>query len=147
MDGDRLSGAALLLCSLYIGYEAFQLPFGTVRQPDSGFFPLLIALALFCSSGLILLGTLRRQGVRDPLQPWDGTGRVLIVVGALVVYALVLNRLGYLVATCLIMILLLRGLEGLRWGATLGVAVPAVVASYGTFRWLGVPLPQGILPL
>jgi hypothetical protein len=45
------------------------------------------------------------------------------------------------------MLLLLRGLERVGWLASLAVTAAAVVASYALFRWLGVPLPPGIVPL
>jgi putative tricarboxylic transport membrane protein len=145
MEADRLSGALLFALGLYIGYEALKLPFGGIHQPDSGFFPSLIALLLLCSSGLTLLATRRNEHVKETLR--FGTFRVWIAVVALILYVVVLNRLGYLVSTFLMMVLLLRGLERLNWRTTLGVAFPAVVSSYIVFRWLGVPLPPGIIPL
>ena len=147
MDGDRLSGLLLFLLGSYISYEALKLPVGGLRQPDSGFFPLGIGLSLLCLSGLILLGTLRPGRVRAPLQFGEGMGRIVVVIVAQVLYVVVLNRLGYLMATFLIMMLLLKGVERLKWGTTLGVALPAGAVSYVMFRWLGVPLPQGIIPL
>lgn len=145
MDADRLSGALLFALGLYIAYEALKLPLGGMRQPDAGFFPSLIALSLLCSSGLTLLATRRNEHVKET--PRFGTFRVWIAVVALILYVVVLNRVGYLVSTFFMMVLLLQGLERLGWRTTLGVAFPAVVSSYIVFRWLGVPLPPGIIPL
>lgn len=145
MDADRLSGTLLFALGLYIAYEALKLPFGGIHQPDTGFFPSLIALSLLCSSGLTLLATRRNEHVKETLR--FGTFRVWIAVIALILYVVILNRLGYLVSTFLMMVLLLRGLERLDWRTTLWVAFPAVVSSYFVFRWLGVPLPPGIIPL
>ncbi len=147
MDGDRLSGLLLFALALYIGYEASKLPIGSVNQPDSGFFPMGIALALLVLSALIFLETCASEHVAEPVRFGERAGRVWISVAALIVYALILNRLGYLVSTLLAMLLLLKGVEQLRWRTTLWAAFPAVIASYFLFRWLGVPLPRGILPL
>jgi hypothetical protein len=147
MDGDRLSGVLLFAVGLYLAYEALKLPFGTVRQPDAGFFPLCIAVSLAFLSGFIFLGTFMSEHVGEPLRFREGMPSVLITVLALILYIFVLNLLGYLISTLAIMILLLKGVERLGWQRSLWVAVPTVTVSYFIFRWLGVPLPRGIIPL
>jgi putative tricarboxylic transport membrane protein len=68
--------------------------------------------------------------------------RVLLLFGALVVYVVVLPPLGFLVATALFVLALLRTLGGYSW--TRSLALTAVVAGAGDviFRqWLNMPLP------
>ena len=65
---------------------------------------------------------------------------------AFVVYALVLNKAGFVLATIAIMLLVMRGLGGMSWKQALLIAVPSVVFSYVAFVQLGVPLPRGPLP-
>jgi hypothetical protein len=58
----------------------------------------------------------------------------------------VLERLGFLLATFILMVLLLRAIEAPRWPKVLIVALVTSLLSYGLFAWLlGVPLPGGIL--
>ena len=147
MIADRLSGILLFFFGLYVTYEASQLPLGRLHEPDSGFFPFILALSLLCASGFVLIGAFKGGCMRERVQFGEGTGRVLLAVAALVVYVVVLNGLGYLLSTFLIMILLLGGLERVGWRTTLWLALATVVISYFTFRWLGVPLPPGIIPL
>jgi hypothetical protein len=71
---------------------------------------------------------------------------VAVGVAALLAYVAALNPLGYLVATVLVMLVYLRGLERLGWAASIGIAVVSVVISYVLFQRLGVPLPAGIAP-
>ncbi|MBI2297225.1 MAG: tripartite tricarboxylate transporter TctB family protein [Betaproteobacteria bacterium] len=146
MNTDRVSGGVLLLFAAAVGWEAWKLPFGTINAPDSGFFPLSLAVALALLSALIVLATWL-SGSRATTPPsWQGGNRVALLVVALVAYVAVLNPLGYLLATALVMLLYLRGLERVRWRVSLTVAVVSVVASDLLFRRLGVPLPAGILP-
>lgn len=145
-DGDRLSGFLLLLFGLYYGYETWQLSFGGFRQPDSGFFPSCLALALLGTSMVIVAGSFRAGRVAQRVR-FERIGRVVVAVAVLLLYVVVLNPVGYLISTFLVMMLLLRGLERLRWRTSLGIALPAVVLSYFVFRWLGVPLPPGPIPL
>ncbi|MGH8621878.1 MAG: tripartite tricarboxylate transporter TctB family protein [Burkholderiales bacterium] len=146
MNADRVSGAVLLLFALAAGWEARGLPFGIINAPDSGFFPLSLAVMLALLSALIVLATWLPEARATAPPSWQGGGRVALAVAALVAYVAVLNRLGYPLATVLVMLFYLRGLERLRWSVSLTFAVVSVVASYVLFRRLGVPLPAGIMP-
>lgn len=147
MRGDRLSGLFLFVLALYVVYEARKLPFGTLHAPDSGFFPVLLGSALVLVSGVIWLTTFSKADETAPVPSFEGTPRVVVAILALVLYVAVLERLGYLASTFGVMILLLRGVERVRWRTALAIVMVAVPGSYAVFRWLGVPLPQGILLL
>lgn len=146
MNADRVSGMVLFLFALAIGWEARLLPFGTINAPDSGFFPLSLAVALALLSGMVVLNTWLPETAAAAMPSWRGAGRVMVAVATLVTYVAVINWLGYLLATALVMLLLLRGVERVRWGVSLAVTVVSVVVSYLLFRRLGVPLPPGIVP-
>ena len=146
MNADRVSGVALFLFALAAGWEAQKLPFGTVNAPDSGFFPLSLAVMLAILSALIVFAR-QPQAARATAPPsWRGAGRVALLVAALVAYLTMLNQVGYLLASALVMLLHLRGLERVRWGESLAITLLSVAATYLLFRRLGVPLPAGILP-
>lgn len=143
---DRLSGGLLLVAGLYAGYEAWQLPLGGWHHPDAGFFPLALALTLVASSGWVFLRSFGRAPEAGGLDLGEGTRRIAIVTAALVAYVFVLDRLGFIPSTALVMILMLRGLGRRGWRFTLALALASVVVAYVVFRWLGVPLPSGIVP-
>jgi hypothetical protein len=65
---------------------------------------------------------------------------------AFVIYALVLNKVGFVLATTVIMLLVMRVLGGMPWIQAIAIAVPSVLLSYLGFVELGVPLPRGPLP-
>jgi hypothetical protein len=146
MNADRVSGAVLFLFALAVAWEAKTLPFGTVNAPDSGFFPLSLAVALTLLSGLIVLRTWLPNAVAAEMPPWQGAGRVIVAAATLVAYVGVINQLGYLLASALVMLVMLRGIERLSWRVSFAVTVVSVVASNLLFRRLGVPLPSGIAP-
>lgn len=146
MNADRVSGTVLLVLALAIAWEAAKLPFGKINAPDAGFFPLSLAVALALLSGLIILGTWRRENAAAAMPSWRGAGRVTAAVATLTTYVAVVDWLGYLIATGLVMLLLLRGVERVKWSTSVAVAVFSVVGSYVLFRRLGVPLPPGIVP-
>lgn len=137
----------LFLLALAVGWQAQRLPFGTVSAPDSGFFPLSLAVALAILSALIALSPWV-AGTGDSTPPtWQGVVRVALAAVALVGYVALLNWLGYLLASALLLLLYMRGLERVTWSVSLATTVVAVTVSYLLFQRLGVPLPAGILPL
>lgn len=146
MNADRVSGMALLIFALAVAWEAAKLPFGSINMPDAGFFPLSLAVALALLSGLILVRTWLPETAAAMKPSWQGAGRVPIAVATMVAYVAVIDWLGYLLATALVMLSLLRGIERLKWRTSVAVTVVSVVGSYVLFRRLGVPLPAGIVP-
>jgi len=68
---------------------------------------------------------------------------VLSVTAALVA---VLKIVGMAVGTVLFLVAILRGVERMRWGSTLAIAVGTAAVNYLIFTyWLRVPSPVGVL--
>ena len=76
-------------------------------------------------------------------------GRFIKVVGVLAVlavYALVLEPVGYPIATFVLVLFMLRVTDPQRWPVAFGMGLLAAGGSYVLFGvWLGVPLPAGVL--
>ena len=74
--------------------------------------------------------------------------RVAFVFGVLVLYVAVLPSLGFLPATALFVLVLLRALAAFSWAVALALTAAIAVAGHVVFRhWLGMPLPSGPLGL
>lgn len=141
---DCISGAVLVVFAIVALFDAWKLPFGSVRAPDAGFFPLSLSVLLLLFGGGIVVGSFIKNGerARFSARSWP----VAIAAAAFVVYALVLSKAGFVLATIAVMLLVMRGLGGMSWKQALLIAVPSVVLSYVAFVQLGVPLPRGPLP-
>lgn len=142
--GRRLPSAALVLLGLAALYNASSLSFGSLRQPDSGFYPTLVCVALIVL-GVVSLATREPAAAPEPVPEPRGTLRVWLVVAALATYALALKPVGFLICTAALVVLLLKGMGGVPWRGSAVSAVLAAVACYGLFTRLGVPLPAGML--
>ncbi len=148
MRSDIAVAAILLALAGYIFLTASALPFGTARVPQTAFFPMALAVLLAILS-LVLLA----QALAGTKAPFDadkigsaGWFRIVATLATLVGFALVLERLGFLLATFLLMICLLRAIEAQSWGKVIAVALATSLITYGLFAWLlGVPLPAGVL--
>lgn len=140
---DRLSGLIIMLIALIMLYEAMSLPFGSLRAPDSGFFPKSLSVLLLIFGGGIIL---RSSGVAERAEFDSRSWLVAAAAAGFIVYALILPKAGFVLSTIGIMLLVMRGLSGMAWKQALPIAVLSVLASYFAFIQLGVPLPRGPLP-
>lgn len=140
----RLPAAALIGLGLAALYEASSLPFGTVRHPDSGFYPTLVCIALIVFGGLALADP-ARPSPHAEAPASGGHARLWAVAAALSVYAWVLTPVGFLLCTAALLVLLLRGIGGVSWPMSLTAAAIGSAACYGLFTQLGMPLPAGVL--
>jgi hypothetical protein len=139
----RVACALLVLLGVVAVYAASRLTFGSARQPETGFFPTLVALALLVFSGLALA---ERPGDPEVLER-GGSARLWIVTGVTAAYAALIQPAGFLVCTAGLMLVLLRGIGRLPWIVSVVTALGASFATYELFTRLGMPLPAGLLPI
>ena len=141
---------SILFFMLAVGafIESMKLPFGTVSAPAAGFFPTILAVLLALTSLFIFVDALRGSHDDVPLGEPLKWKKILLTLGSLLVFGLVFERLGYLLATFLFILFLLRAVERQSWGLALSVALSASLVSYIIFGLLlGTPLPAGLLQL
>jgi putative tricarboxylic transport membrane protein len=148
MRSDIAVAAILLALAGYIFLAASALPFGTARVPQTAFFPKTLAVLLAILSLVVLAQALagkRATFDADKIGP-AGWCRIGASLATLIGFALVLQPLGFLLSTFLLMVCLLRAIEAQSWGKVIAVALATSLLTYGLFAWLlGVPLPAGVL--
>ena len=140
-------GVSLLGLSGYILIDSISLGFGSLRTPQAGFFPAILSVMLAVFS-LMLLGQAARekQGEVDPFRlgskSWK---RIVLAVSALLAFGFLVDFLGYALSSFLLIAILLRAIEPMRWSLIVIIALSTSVISYGIFGWLlQTPLPAGI---
>lgn len=143
----------LLLAAVGAYAVAVSLALGLWRQnsPGEGLFPFITAAAVTAFSLAGLAGELSTR--HAPTQSDDGEQglrttvlRLGAYLAALVFYAVVLDALGFIVSTVLVVVFILRMAEGYGWRTTLGVAAGTAVGCQVLFvTWLGAILPTGLL--
>ena len=146
---ETIAGVAFAALGVFMLVESFKTPYLVEGVPGPAFLPRLIAFGLL-STGIFLAvkAVLPRFALEAPIE-WPnarGLARVGLMLGALAVSFLVLDKLGFLITTTLFMLVVLFGL-GVRSRLSLAsVPLLAAVVLYMVFAvWLRVPLPKGIL--
>ena len=138
LDNAELWGGLFWLAvSVFVVFAGRDLGTGTLAAPGSGFLMFFAGLVMCGFSLAIVGGALRHQAARDRL----AVGRHALAQGGadgpcLAVYAALLDIVGFLAATIPLMLVLLRGIDPVRWRT----AVPiAVLSTLGV--WLGAEAP------
>ena len=135
-----------LLFSMSLCIEAYRQDIGTIRYPGPGFFPFCVGLLM---AGLSLIAILQSAGKygqeekrdhQEPFRWWN----IVVILGAILVYALVLQTVGFLICTFLFVSLLLKVVEPQPWKATiLGGLITAVSADIVFNLILQSQIPSG----
>ncbi len=138
-----------LAAAMSIGAMSFPLMPGQAFGPR--LFPNIVAAGFaLCALTLIVRAAKAKSITLAIIKPdwWHEPGRrgnLLILLGGIVAYTLLVERMGYLITTFTIMVLLMKRL-GASWRATLFASLLGTAVTYLLFAyWLHVPLPPGLL--
>jgi putative tricarboxylic transport membrane protein len=145
---DRISGAFLLLFSLFIGVESYRMGIGSLRVPGPGFIVFWTATAMGVMSMVVILRTWSK-GEEGKTGPVGFGKRKLLKIGPVVLflflYAFFMETLGFIPVTLLLFILLLGWVEKKNWRLVGIVSVLVTAIAYLIFDiWLQAQLPEGL---
>lgn len=150
---DLVSGVFGLLFAIYYATASFGYDLGTWRMPGPGFFPfgaalLFGAISLYMIAKALWKATRTESAAGDPASPPDRPrwGVIAQVLAGMVAYALLLERLGFLLCTFLLILFFIRVVAGRRWIYALVMALSVAVGSQFLFNvLLNAQIPNGIL--
>lgn len=145
---DRISSLVGLVLAVFVCFESYRLPtgIGSWHDPGPGFFPFWAGLLI---GGLCLVLYLRAKRTQSPdpgswyvRERWE---KLVLILGVLLGYAFILERLGFVVSTFLLLFFLFKWVEGQRWVWAVGGSLGVALVFYGLFdKWLMMQLPKGI---
>ena len=172
MGRERWSAVGLALLALGYLLAARRYPLDTLATPGPGVVPLLAGVALLAvaiwlcvtsartgatrvsgrppsaRAGLADPATTIRAGLADPATTIragladPATTKPAMLAVALVLYAALLPRLGFIVSSFALIVLAARLMGARGWWRPAALALGVAGAGYWLFaRWLGVPLP------
>ena len=141
---DVIGDLILLFISAWAILGGIKLHLGNISEPQPGFFPFWggVVLAVLCGIHLFQAWSGRSKRA----EAFGAIWRPVIMMMGLILYVTFLNSLGYLLATIILSVVLLRVLGTKRvWSLALAALIMAL-GSYILFdRLLNVTLPAGIL--
>jgi putative tricarboxylic transport membrane protein len=145
---NQWSGLFWLVFSIFVCVEAIRMGTGSFSSPGPGLLPFWSGVVVGTLAILLLVvGTLKREEGGKIKNLWrEMNWRTVILVSAsLVIYSILLPRLGFLIATFGLMTLLFSIVKRSRLWIQMFTALVTVLVTYVTFYvWLGVQLPKGL---
>jgi len=145
MPRDLVSGLFWLAVAIFAAAQGLSLKLGSLQRPGPGFFPFWGGVVLGLLAIVLVIRALRESGAAERVRIRLESSRPVVVVAAVLGYLLMLETLGFVAVTLLLLLLLFR-LEGRAWAFSAASAVVGALASYTLFQlWLRTQLPTGPL--
>jgi putative tricarboxylic transport membrane protein len=143
---DRIVGIGAIAGGIALAFLSWRLDLGDWRMPGPGAWPFFLGVALALIGGWLVFYPQPPSAKTFFSKPrWE---RLAIGLGTLFGYVLILEPLGYILATALVLFVQLHWVENRRWSTSVLTAVLAAVISFWVFGlWLKVLLPAGIVPI
>jgi putative tricarboxylic transport membrane protein len=144
---DFLSALFWLAIGVYIAMEGWDLELGTLSEPGSGFILFWIGAAMIALSVALAVTTLIGGGGATVGQLWQNPRwrKVGLLLFYLVVYTIVLEPLGFIISTVILLILLFKTVEPQSWTTAIVGALVTTALTYIVFGiGLGTQFPDGI---
>jgi len=142
-------GLAVFFLVMSISYLilARQYAFGTVHAPSAGFIPTLVGMGATVLAVINLVGTLmryigNRMLLKEDILTQAQIRRVLWYSLGLILYVILLKVVGFLPATFVATVYLIRVAGGKDWRIVIIVAIGISAGFYYIFQYLfGLMLP------
>jgi putative tricarboxylic transport membrane protein len=145
---ETVAGSVVTAIGALMLFEALKFAYVSEGVPGPGFLPRWIAAALVVTGLVLTVKGLRPGLTIANVIPWPDAGgwrRVVLMLAALAVALILLDKLGFVVVTTVFMAVVVFGLGIRSWLTLATVPVGAAVGLYLVFAvWLRVPLPAGV---
>jgi len=147
--GDLRSGIFWLIVSIFIIVQSYGLGLGALNHPGPGFLFFFTGIFLGILS-LSLVGEAwrkrRAEGISQRIFEKVNIRKILFVMIGVFLYALLLEKVGFIVMTIALLVFIFGFIEKRGWLYTALASVMITSAAYLLFQaWLKTQLPRGIL--
>jgi putative tricarboxylic transport membrane protein len=137
-----------ILFSLVVCVESFRLRLGTITKPGSGLFPFSLGMVMLVLSLIALFQAIGKKQKDDKTTPHEPFRwwNIVIILAAILAFALTLEKVGFLINTFLFVGLLLKVVEPQTWKTCIvGGLITAVAANLIFNVIFRAQIPSGIL--
>lgn len=143
---DRWTGFILLVIGLAGAWSSARLKMGSFKHPGVGFLPFGLSLILIILSLFLIISRWRKESHSTSFWPHRSWLRPLLGVLILGLYALVIEKFGFLLATFLFLIIWMGVIERIHWLKMVSISIGVTIMLYLIFGlFLQVPIPMSFL--
>lgn len=144
-NSELWGGAIGLALGIFVIWAGLKLKIGVINDPGSGFV-LFYTGILMCMFAITIIVSAITEGGRTVASLWAGTRwtKPVVVIACLAAFSLLLEPLGFLLATIPLLLLLLRVIDPVRWTLAIPLAVLAPLCVWWVLKHgLLIQLPSG----
>jgi putative tricarboxylic transport membrane protein len=146
---DLITGVVLLVLSGLVIWGASEMPPSATFGPGAGFLPFWLGVLLAVLATILFISAWRRQATGKDSEPVFPGKRALFAITSVLVglaaYILLIDVLGYLADTFLLVVFLMKAVEREKWPLTLMVAVCTTALLFIIFQFLlRITLPSNM---
>jgi putative tricarboxylic transport membrane protein len=145
---DKICSLIFFVSALAVGWLSFQMPLGNLSKPGPGLFPLSLSTILALLSVLLWIETRLVKSSRERIESKIGERQslgLLLTIGSLLAYALLLEFVGFVICTLVILFVLFHFVGKQKWWAASIGSILVTLFSHLVFRVaLHVQLPAGL---
>lgn len=138
------AGIMYMVIGLFFAIVATRYPMGTAAKMGPGYFPFYLGLLMILLGLLVLV---RSMGAKASIEaiPKFNWKIIAQITGAVVLYALLLPRMGFLVAVVVLVLVSANASKDFTWKGSLLNAAFLVIFTYSVFV-VGLNLQFPLLP-
>lgn len=139
VKGNLIISVLLFAFGSAISLKSYFLGLGKLSSPDAGTFPFGVGIVLTACSLALIFHSIKdlktSRGVDTPV--WSGVNftKVGMILGAILLYILLLEPLGFLACAFLIQLLLFKVAGGQRWLLAVVETLITLTVVYLVFFW------------
>ena len=133
----------------FVIWSGLKLKLGTINDPGSGYV-LFYTGILMCVFAVTIIAAAVTEGGPTFASRWEGMRwtRPLLMIACLTAFAFALDTFGFLLSAIPLMLLLLRGIDPLRWTLAIPIGILAPLGVWWVLkRLLLIQLPSGIFEI
>ncbi|MDF2681133.1 MAG: tripartite tricarboxylate transporter family receptor [Brevibacillus sp.] len=135
-------GGIVVLFALVIFVQSFSLKYYTKFGPGPGLFPIWLSGILLLIGGAYIWHSLKKEVITwaDILPKGREMGNVLSVILAVVIFMVIVNVTGFIIASTVLLFILLR--REYKWYTGLGISSGVSIVLFLVFKsFFTIPLP------
>ena len=150
MNAERSGSVFWFLFGAAACVGARELGLGTAQEPGAGFLAAIAGAFVALMAFIVFVQSLRS----DPASSlrladlWADVNwhRALLICAITLAFILVFEHLGFFLSSLILLIVVMRVVEGLAWRTALLIPMVAVLSTWLLFhKILGIALPAGVL--
>lgn len=147
----RLDKIGSIVCLVIAGialWQSVRVPMGNIRQPGPGFLPFWVGVILALLSAMLWFEASFRKPAVEPVRFLSGEGKWAYVAAAgiaLLIYTFLLEPLGFVISTFLLLIFLFWVIGKQKWWVGVTGSILVTFFTHLIFKVaLKVQLPRGL---